>query len=495
MAANLGISDLIAAELSNAAYPGNGPPLGWVASSAYSQTSADGANSFTTFVDATTKQIVIAFKGSDNGSNWVSDLTNNGGSAWESIEFQFEAVISAIEADPTLAGYQIMTDGHSLGGGMAQTAALEFGLSGYGQNSLPVSNTAITTDAQITSLGGFANALAIWQAAGNTFQETNDSGDPATIYYTGLNYISTTVTTLENPYAALELTGVLSEDFVLTAIGAYLSHSINTVIQLELNDTNTGDSAAIDAFLASDSSTVDSSIANDPLTVSSTGAITGAAPNGQSFTASLVSDGTDTDTYAVSVNGQPDQTDIVTTNGSAITINTEIDNDAVVEALAAKVVSGVTQEFTFVGSSGILELDGPASLSDEIVNFVPGDIIYINGFSGSRGIASSTNTVSELWLDANNVLHYVVGGVASTLQLDKSQDFSGDSFYAKADGSGGISIGVATNAFSFQQTPATAISSDGVLYGYEGYDANGNLLLLLNGSVQTIVSPPGVLDS
>src|ERR1700722_7731619 len=147
-----GISYLTAAELSQAAYPGYAPPAGWTALPIYSAASGDGTNSFTTFVNNSTNQIVIAFKGTDFSSTsgalsqLYSDFYNSGGSAWESIASQFQAVLQQIQADKSYAGYQIMTDGHSLGGGMAQTAALEFGLSGYGQNSLPISYTAVTED-------------------------------------------------------------------------------------------------------------------------------------------------------------------------------------------------------------------------------------------------------------------------------------------------------------------------------------------------------------
>ena len=100
--------------------------------------------------------------------------------AWEGIKQVFEDNLTAIEAEYT--GYQIMTDGHSLGGGMAQTAALENGLSGYGQNSLPISQTAIDKDMD----GDLSGSLAAWTSASNTFNEVNVSGDPATLYYSSL---------------------------------------------------------------------------------------------------------------------------------------------------------------------------------------------------------------------------------------------------------------------------------------------------------------------
>lgn len=59
-----GISSLIAAELSAAAYPNGTAPTGWTALPAVSPDG--GADSLTVFVNDATRQVVIAFKGSDN---------------------------------------------------------------------------------------------------------------------------------------------------------------------------------------------------------------------------------------------------------------------------------------------------------------------------------------------------------------------------------------------------------------------------------------------
>jgi hypothetical protein len=80
MTANTVLDELTAAELSQAAYPAtaNLVPQGWVASQTYSGATSSGADSFTTFVDTTTQQVVIAFKGSDVNSNFVNDITTDG---------------------------------------------------------------------------------------------------------------------------------------------------------------------------------------------------------------------------------------------------------------------------------------------------------------------------------------------------------------------------------------------------------------------------------
>jgi len=103
-----GISNLIAAELSQAAYPGYAPPAGWEPLAGYSTsiTSLAGTNGFTSFLNKTTHQIVIAFKGTDFSSTTggllqlVSDLKNDGGSAWESIAAQFATVLTQIQQNP-----------------------------------------------------------------------------------------------------------------------------------------------------------------------------------------------------------------------------------------------------------------------------------------------------------------------------------------------------------------------------------------------------------
>src|SRR5262245_40855210 len=125
-----GISDLIAAQLSKAAYTplsdyqlGKAsltPIAGWTVNTALSGTSPDGANQFITFVNDQTHQAVTAFKGSDNVSNFESDLLDSGASAWASIRPKFETALNQLQAQ----GYTVITDGQSLGGGLSQTADL-----------------------------------------------------------------------------------------------------------------------------------------------------------------------------------------------------------------------------------------------------------------------------------------------------------------------------------------------------------------------------------
>src|ERR1700733_15119864 len=129
------INNLIAAELSDAAYGTTTPPPGWTA---IGPSFVVGVDSFTVYTNSS-NQIVFAFKGTNTPAEFENDIANQGGADWEQVKGAFVAELPVIENNPAYANYQIITDGHSLGGGMAQTAALEYGLSGYGQNSTPIS--------------------------------------------------------------------------------------------------------------------------------------------------------------------------------------------------------------------------------------------------------------------------------------------------------------------------------------------------------------------
>lgn len=143
MGTTTGISASTAAQLSAAAYaPWSSVAAGAVSNlpaewkalpPPYSGQDAGGNNQFVSFFNAQTNQVVMAFRGSENLSNWKSDFANSGAAEWDSIKAGAQAAFSNIQRD--YSGAEIMTDGHSLGGGMAQTFALANSLSGYGQNS------------------------------------------------------------------------------------------------------------------------------------------------------------------------------------------------------------------------------------------------------------------------------------------------------------------------------------------------------------------------
>jgi hypothetical protein len=113
---------------------------------------------FRVFVNSTLDQILFAFKGTDNWPDWKSNFANNGASAYNRLVGRANQVLSEITANPDYSSYHIYTDGHSLGGGMAQNFSLQHSLDGFGQNSLPVT---VSTD-----VSGYSN----------TFIETNIAG-------------------------------------------------------------------------------------------------------------------------------------------------------------------------------------------------------------------------------------------------------------------------------------------------------------------------------
>ena len=262
MAGTSGLNNLVAAQLSDAAYDTLEPdnlPAGWADDFKYYFN--NGTNSFSTFVNTATQQVVIAFEGTQSESQLISDVANAGGSAWESIKQSFANILSQIRSQ--FPNWQIVTDGHSLGGGMAQTAALENDLSGYAQNSLPISPDAIS---DINHSGGLHAALETWRASGNTFNEATVSHDITTIYYAGgLNLYSNGITApdastavlpniysgLENDAAKLAAKLELSKSAQVYALAAEGAHSLTNVIS-ELGSNPSATPIAPVAFVTTD---------------------------------------------------------------------------------------------------------------------------------------------------------------------------------------------------------------------------------------------------
>jgi hypothetical protein len=207
--------------------------------------------------------VVIAFRGSSNLVNYESDLLNSGGSAWEAIKPVFQQALAQVQKD--YPGYQIMTDGGSLGGGMAQTAALEFNLSGYGQNSMPISSMA-AADSEIQSQGGVTQAISNWSAAGNTFSETNVQNDPATFLYSTIEkqtYLDTNPTTLTAPASVSPTSNSLVGILSAIAQTAWQDHTGGTVVNLLSAQQN---STSNSGSTSNSSSTSTSSTSSSPVT-------------------------------------------------------------------------------------------------------------------------------------------------------------------------------------------------------------------------------------
>ena len=162
-------------------------------------------NEFRVFSNEQDHQIVFAFKGSDATSNWVSDLKigDFGYSEYKKISDAAKLYYTTVSELPQYAGCEIFADGHSLGGGMAQCFALTEGISGYGQNSLPITPGFIQ---DFTGPGGFASALATYQQSQTVhFNEFNDAGDIATFTYSSLlssSYLDVHPDEISSPYGA-----------------------------------------------------------------------------------------------------------------------------------------------------------------------------------------------------------------------------------------------------------------------------------------------------
>ncbi|MEI9904389.1 MAG: hypothetical protein WDN06_10750 [Asticcacaulis sp.] len=513
--ANSAINDLIAAELSYQAYyqgllnPGSPQywaPVDWVSNYKYSAVSASGNNAFTTFINDKTHQVAIVFKGTTNLSNWASDLLNNGGSAWESIAAQFSAAYQKIKSD--YPSYTIYTDGHSLGGGMAQTAALEFGLSGFGQNALPVSQTAIDDDAALVQAvavyGNINGVIAHWKQ-GNTFSETNVSGDPATLVYDSLGtdpYISTTIRTLASPYAALEAAGLIADGLLgvsAIVLSAFKAHDIESVIDLmRQTATAEGDGQAIDNFVSQYDNSIVQSLQKDALVQHVDGTVT--ASDGTAIAAQLLNDDSGRDVYAIAVDGQPTEIEIVTSTATSISVNHEIGVGQTLDIdLTPTLGAQVAVIYTFSGDSGTLRIDNfqqtvLANLqASPVVNFQPGDTIDLADVAPSG--------VSSIRFGPDNTLVIVSGFSEMHIPLDPTKDYSGYVFSLSPDGNGGTAIGLAhydsmalTGSFLAQADSLCGFNDNGDITGsytgsYFPYD-EGGFIYNINTDTVTDVKVP-----
>ena len=174
---------------------------------------------YRTFVNDMTGEAVIAYKGSDfRGSDifgirdWIDDLNpfSMGAKTYDTVSNATRDTIKYLEAN-NIDRSDIYTVGHSLGGALAQSAALQFGLSGYGFDSLPISKTLLSRfEAWSTP-----DELISNYRQNHTFIETNTGGDIATTLYSnvlGRSYLDANPTTLNS--------GVTNRDvFALVTLG------------------------------------------------------------------------------------------------------------------------------------------------------------------------------------------------------------------------------------------------------------------------------------
>lgn len=155
------------------------------------------SNQFRIFTNGA--EVVFAFKGSSSAANWIDDLKNSGGQAYLALEDTFAQVYAALKNNPFYAGANFIMDGHSLGGGLAQSFALATGSQGFGQNALPISTIAQHAIPDEFSEQSVSTLISNYPTDG--FIETNTDGDIASIYYSRLGigggiYIDDSPTTL-----------------------------------------------------------------------------------------------------------------------------------------------------------------------------------------------------------------------------------------------------------------------------------------------------------
>lgn len=238
-----GINDLIAAQLSDLSYNeldrfqnGTNDPLppDWSFMSRYSFVA--GVDQLITFVNSSTRQVVMTFKGTDQPSTMYRSVTSAGAADWDQMQSTALSIFELIQADlvnDVDLPYQIFTNGHSLGGGLAQSFALTQGLSGYAQNSLPITQQLINR--LVTTGVGIDAQIEQWSSAGNFFRITQVQGDPATMYFRDANavggrYLPGERRTLNSPYAQSEVAGAITLSSNLVAFDAWMAHSVKTVI-------------------------------------------------------------------------------------------------------------------------------------------------------------------------------------------------------------------------------------------------------------------------
>nr|WP_294563630.1 Hint domain-containing protein [uncultured Rhodopila sp.] len=102
-------------------------------------------------------------------------------------------------------------------------------------------------------------------------------------------------------------------------------------------------------------------------------------------------------------------------------------------------VPNTSQDFAFSGSGGTLTIDSPASFAGTISNFQPGDAIDLAGIGTATGAALSGSVLTL----------YESGGGSTNLNLDPTQNFSGENFLVASDGAGGTEIEAISGGYSF----------------------------------------------
>jgi hypothetical protein len=207
----------------------------------------DQNNQVVVFINDEKRQVVLAFKGTDNWQNAYSDIANDGASEWQKVSQVAKKIVASKGVDGT-EGYTWSVTGHSLGGGMAQTCAVLYGMSGHGQNPLPIAHESIMSVNWVPDVNGmtvFKDKVGAWEK-NNAFVFTHVQGEAAYKYYHDLQhkcYIHTHALELSNHVAqdaphtvADAIKNVASSVYRLAATSTgyilYDAHKCSTIIKV-----------------------------------------------------------------------------------------------------------------------------------------------------------------------------------------------------------------------------------------------------------------------
>jgi len=170
-------------------------PSGWVEDEDFQTGYSDNmSGAFRVLVNASTHEIVFDFKGSTTLNDWESDILNNGRSVIDQIVPLAMDSLSKIK--DKYPGYNIISVGHSLGGGEAQTFALEAGVDNFVFDSLPISSHSLNDLAKAQGIS-VDECLANYRAAGHKSVSTFLNGEVASWWYNsvqGCYYLDTSPT-------------------------------------------------------------------------------------------------------------------------------------------------------------------------------------------------------------------------------------------------------------------------------------------------------------
>jgi len=162
--------------------------------------------SFHVYENGITHQVVIAFRGStppgltgQSLANWAADLTpsDEGFSSYQGIAPGALQALDLIEVNLHIPPSDILVDGHSLGGGIAQTFAAVNSLSGFAENPLPISPTSLS------NISGLSADVTSYHTE-NVFQTEILQGDVAAALYLGGTYLDNDPTWLSSSYEPTE---------------------------------------------------------------------------------------------------------------------------------------------------------------------------------------------------------------------------------------------------------------------------------------------------